>query len=66
MLFMLYCEKRCLAALRGIPSDLIEAARIDGAGLRQGIWYIVLPLLRPAFTVVIGTSLMVSMGWRAG
>jgi raffinose/stachyose/melibiose transport system permease protein len=51
-----------LAALRGIPCDLLEAARIDGAGLRQGIWYIVLPLLRPAFTVVIGTSLMLSMG----
>jgi ABC-type sugar transport system permease subunit len=51
-----------LAALRGIPGDLIEAARIDGASLRQGIWYIVLPLLRPAFTVVIGTSLMLSMG----
>lgn len=51
-----------LAALRGIPAELIEAARIDGAGLWQGIWHIVLPLLRPAFTVVIGTSLMLSVG----
>jgi raffinose/stachyose/melibiose transport system permease protein len=51
-----------LAALRGIPSDLIEAARIDGASVVQGIWHIVLPLLRPAFTVVIGTSLMLSIG----
>jgi raffinose/stachyose/melibiose transport system permease protein len=51
-----------LAALRGIPSELIDAARIDGAGFWQGIWHIVLPLLRPAFTVVIGTSLMLSVG----
>jgi len=51
-----------LAALRGIPSELIEAARIDGASLWQGLWHIVLPLLRPAFTVVIGTSLMLSVG----
>jgi ABC-type sugar transport system permease subunit len=51
-----------LAALRGIPTELIEAARIDGAGLWQGIWHIVLPLLRPAFTVIIGTSLMLSVG----
>jgi raffinose/stachyose/melibiose transport system permease protein len=51
-----------LAALRGIPAELIEAARIDGAGLWQGLWHIVLPLLRPAFTVVIGTSLMLSVG----
>jgi ABC-type sugar transport system permease subunit len=51
-----------LAALRGIPAELIEAARIDGASFWQGIWYIVLPLLRPAFTVVVGTSLMLSVG----
>jgi raffinose/stachyose/melibiose transport system permease protein len=51
-----------LAALRGVPSELLEAARIDGAGLWQGLWHIVLPLLRPAFTIVIGTSLMLSMG----
>jgi raffinose/stachyose/melibiose transport system permease protein len=51
-----------LAALRGIPAELIEAARIDGAGLWQGLWHIVLPLLRPAFTVIIGTSLMLSVG----
>lgn len=51
-----------LAALRGIPGELIEAARIDGAGLWQGLWHIVLPLLRPAFTVIIATSLMLSVG----
>lgn len=51
-----------LAALRGIPGELIEAARIDGAGLWDGLWHIVMPLLRPAFTIVIGTSLMLSVG----
>jgi ABC-type sugar transport system permease subunit len=51
-----------LAGLRAIPSELVEAARIDGASSRQSLWYIVLPLLRPSFTVVVGTSLMLSVG----
>jgi ABC-type glycerol-3-phosphate transport system permease component len=32
----------------GLPRELIEAARIDGATLRQVWWYIMLPLGRPA------------------
>jgi len=50
-----------LAGLRGIPPDLIEACKVDGGTRGQTIWYVVLPLLRPAFTVVIGTSLMLSI-----
>ena len=36
-----------LAGLQGIDPELYEAAKIDGANLRQIFWYITLPLLRP-------------------
>jgi raffinose/stachyose/melibiose transport system permease protein len=51
-----------LAGLRGIPSEIIQAATIDGAGRWAAIWHIVLPLLGPSFTVVIGTGFMLSIG----
>jgi arabinogalactan oligomer/maltooligosaccharide transport system permease protein len=35
-------------ALQGIPNELYEAARIDGASGWQSFWQITLPLLRPA------------------
>jgi glucose/mannose transport system permease protein len=36
-----------LAGLRGIPDELREAARVDGATEVQIMWRIILPLLRP-------------------
>ena len=36
-----------LAAVAGIPSDVRDAARIDGATGFKFIWHVVLPLLRP-------------------
>ncbi len=43
-------------ALQGIPDELYEAARIDGASGWQSFWQITLPLLRPALipATVIG------------
>jgi multiple sugar transport system permease protein len=38
-----------LAALKGIPSTLFEAARIDGASRSQIVRFIKLPLLQPTF-----------------
>lgn len=46
-----------LAAITGIPDDVYEAARIDGASSRQLAWKITLPLLVP--TIVIMTLLAV-------
>jgi multiple sugar transport system permease protein len=44
--------------LRGIPEELIEAARIDGAGTTRIMLQVVLPLARPVIaTVVIMTVL---------
>jgi multiple sugar transport system permease protein len=40
-----------LAALQMIPSEPIEAARIDGAGRLALFWYIILPYIRPTLVV---------------
>jgi ABC-type sugar transport system permease subunit len=40
-----------LAGLNNIPSDVYEAARMDGAGAHHIYWRITLPLLRPALLV---------------
>ncbi|MFC5824042.1 carbohydrate ABC transporter permease [Nonomuraea insulae] len=46
--------------LRAIPSEIIEAAGIDGAGLLRIWWTILMPLLRPATaTVAIFLSLWI-------
>lgn len=42
-----------LAGLQGIPDDLLEAARIDGASVVQSFWQITLPLLRSSIAVVV-------------
>jgi len=46
-----------LAGLAGIPRDLLDAAKIDGAGAVQRFFQITLPLLGPtlAFVLVIAT-----------
>ena len=36
-----------------IPKDLIDASRIDGAGLFGSYWHILLPLSLPSFVVVL-------------
>ncbi|KAA9010701.1 sugar ABC transporter permease [Histidinibacterium aquaticum] len=41
------------AGLTNIPKDLIEAARIDGAGALSRFWHVTLPLMRPVIAVVL-------------
>lgn len=45
-----------LAGLQAIPSELYEAAVIDGATVRQKIQYITIPLLRPIIILTVFTS----------
>lgn len=47
----------------GIPSELMEAAKIDGATTAQSFWYIILPLTRPILSSVILLTLINS--WNA-
>jgi len=49
-----------LAGLQGVPEELYEAARVDGANPVQSFWKITLPLIMP-LTVTIG---MYMMGWQ--
>ncbi|SHH13398.1 carbohydrate ABC transporter permease [Clostridium grantii] len=46
-----------IAALQNIPQELIEASQIDGATLLQRTKHIVMPLVRPAFTVSLFLTL---------
>jgi len=39
-------------AFRGIPSDLLDAARVDGAGEWRIWWSILLPIVRPSLAAV--------------
>lgn len=48
-----YVMAMYLAGLRGIPEELREAARVDGAGEWQVYRYIIFPLLRPITLSVV-------------
>lgn len=51
-----------LAALQGVPKDMLEAAEMDGAGRLKRFWHVVLPLIRPAMT--INLFLAISSGFK--
>jgi alpha-glucoside transport system permease protein len=46
------------AGLKGISSEILEAARVDGAGEWQIFWRIIIPILSPAI-VVVATTLVI-------
>ncbi|UCF61264.1 MAG: sugar ABC transporter permease [Anaerolineaceae bacterium] len=43
------------AAIKGVPDELLEAARIDGASEWMVFWRIMVPLILPTITVVLTT-----------
>lgn len=43
------------AAIKAIPADIVEAARLDGVTGWQMFWRVTLPLIRPAVVVVVVT-----------
>ena len=46
------------AALKGIPGELLEAARVDGAGEITVFRRVIFPLMMPTI-VVVGTTLVI-------
>ncbi|PVZ93257.1 sugar ABC transporter permease [Amnibacterium flavum] len=50
-----------LSGIQGIPDEVNEAARIDGATGWQSFWYITVPLLRPTLALVLVFSVAGSL-----
>jgi ABC-type sugar transport system permease subunit len=48
------------AAIKGVPTELLEAARVDGATEVQVFWRVTLPQITPTIAVVV-TTLIVSV-----
>ncbi len=50
-----------LAALQEIPTELKEAAWIDGANRWQTFWHITLPQIRPALSMIVTLQLIATL-----
>src|SRR5881296_2829116 len=50
------------AALLQVPSDLVDAAQVDGAGPWQSFRYVTAPMLKPIFLIVICLSTIWDFG----
>ncbi|MFC8916292.1 carbohydrate ABC transporter permease [Streptomyces sp. NPDC057116] len=48
--------------VRALPTELIEAARVDGAGGLRVVWHVVFPVARPAMAVL--AMLTFVMAWN--
>ncbi|WP_291530936.1 carbohydrate ABC transporter permease [Bifidobacterium sp. UBA4282] len=48
-----FCYFLIVGYMRSLPFELIEAARIDGAGPLRIFWNIVMPLIKPILTTVV-------------
>lgn len=46
-----FCVVVYLAGLQGVPTDLVEAAEIDGAGPVRRFWAVTWPMLAPSVTI---------------
>ena len=47
------------AAIRAVPEELLEAARVDGASETQSFWRVVMPQIRPTIIVVVTTLIVI-------
>lgn len=50
-----------LAALRGIPEQLIEGAQLDGGSRWKIFWYVQLPMITPTILYVVCTNMVQAM-----
>jgi alpha-glucoside transport system permease protein len=54
-----FCMTILSAALKGLPVEVLEAARVDGATEWQVFWRIMLPMIMPTVTVVLTTMVII-------
>ena len=53
-----FCMTILAAGLRGVPTEILEAARVDGANEWMVFWKIMIPQILPTITVVITTMVI--------
>ncbi|MEJ5241255.1 MAG: sugar ABC transporter permease [Anaerolineales bacterium] len=53
-----FCMTVLSAAIKGLPSDVLEAARVDGTNEWQLFWRIILPMIAPTLLVVTTTMVI--------
>ncbi len=53
-----FCMVLLSAAVKGIPTDILEAARIDGANEVQIFWRVTIPMIRSTILVVATTTVI--------
>ena len=46
-----------IAGLQGIPEDMLEAAKIDGANKWQTLWKVTIPNVMPSITICVFLTL---------
>ncbi len=50
-----------LAGLQNVPTEVMEAARVDGANRWQRFWKVILPLLKPATIIAVAVTIIQSL-----
>jgi alpha-glucoside transport system permease protein len=53
-----FCMTILSSALKSVPDEIIEAARVDGANEWRVFWSIILPIIMPTVVVVITTMVI--------
>jgi alpha-glucoside transport system permease protein len=54
-----FCMTILSAALKGLPTEVIEASRVDGATEWQVFWRVMMPMILPSVTVVTTTMVII-------
>jgi len=54
-----FCMTILSAALKGVSTDILEAARVDGANEWTVFWQIMVPMIRPTITVAFTTMVII-------
>jgi alpha-glucoside transport system permease protein len=54
-----FCMTILSAAIKGVPNEILEAARVDGANEWEVFWKIILPTIMPTLVVVTTTMAVI-------